>query len=390
MTTTLTNRADGNARASWHSLALGLASALGIFCLLLVPSVAPFVLRLEHQTADWRTALLSNRLQSPHPAIAIVTINADTIEPYPFMLPIDRSLQAKIVQAVADTGARAIALDFYYTKDTLPKPDDDLLQVLKSVKDKLIMGAYESPYALKPKQAAYQTQFLSQVGANAAFVNLAPDHDGVIRYRPATTDRSTHQESFSQLIARAAGWKGGPVPNRIGWLLPPADGSNTFLKIEAHRLLDGSAIDAAQLKDRVVIIGGDFPYFDRHRTPLSLLTGVDITGAEIHAQMATELIDGNRSYSELTQQQARLLLVLLASAGIALGTRFRTRSFDFLDWRIATIILLLADALVFKFAHKILPFTLAGLAWGLGVMLGTQSRACLAWIRDLVAKRAKA
>ena len=130
----------------------------------------------------------------------------------------------------------------------------------------------------------------------------------------------------------------------------------------------------------MVIIAGEFPYFDRHRTPLSLSTGTEMTGAEIHAQMAAELIDGNRSYSELTPLQARVFLAGLAALAVALGWRFQARRFDVLDWRVASFAVVAADALVFKFAHLILPFTLAAFAWVLGITLGTQTRGAAAWL----------
>jgi len=152
------------------------------------------------------------------------------------------------------------------------------------------------------------------------------------------------------------------------------------LRIEAHKLLDPASGEAARLRDRVVIIAADLPYFDRHRTPLSLSTGTEMTGAEIHAHMAAELIDGNRSYSELTPLQARVFLAGLAAVAVVLGWRFQSRRFDVLDWRVASFAVVAADALVFKFAHLILPFTLAAFAWVLGITLGTQVRGAAAWL----------
>jgi adenylate cyclase len=365
---------------SWHGAALCVACVLGILGLFLVPAVAPALLKLEHWTADWRTALLSDRHASAHPKLAIVTINAETLEPYPFMLPIDRGLQGKIVAAVRDAGADAIALDFYYTKGTIKETDDQFGRDLASAKDKLILGAYENAAALKPSQLTYQRDFLSRVQARAGYLNLELDGDGVIRSRAAPFAEATYRESFSALLAQAAGRKQQATPDRIAWLLPPRDGGETFLRIEAHKLLGASPSDAARLKGRVVIVAGDFPYFDRHRTPLTLLTGTDISGAEIHAHMAAELIDGGRSYSELTPSQARILLAALATLGVALGWRYRRRRFDFLDWRVVSVAVVAADALVFKLAHLVLPFTLAAFAWVLGVTFGTQIRGAFVWL----------
>ena len=45
----------------------------------LLPRFAPGLLRFEHSMADWRTALFSYRPGRPHPQIAIVTIDDETL-----------------------------------------------------------------------------------------------------------------------------------------------------------------------------------------------------------------------------------------------------------------------------------------------------------------------
>jgi CHASE2 domain-containing sensor protein len=104
-----------------------------------------------------------------------------------------------------------------------------------------------------------------------------------------------------------------------------------------------------------------------------------MTGTEIHAHMVAELIDGHRSLSELTPLQVRFFLAALALLGIALGWRFQTRRFNFFDWRLASLAIVVVDALLFKFAHTVLPF-LAAFAWILGVTIGTQLRSAIAWV----------
>jgi CHASE2 domain-containing sensor protein len=363
---------------SWYPAATCLASLLGLLGLFCIPAVAPALLKLEHWTADWRTALLSDRLATTHPSLAIVAINNATLEPYPFLLPVDRGLQADLVQSVLRAGARAVALDFYYTKGTVSDADDRLQRALTAAGGRLILGAYENTAALKPAQLAYQYAFLDKYKVPVGYLDLNRDNDDVVRSRaPAPAGR--YQESFAARLAAAAGRKAPTTPDRIAWLLPPADGGPTFLRIEAHKLLDPASGEAARLKDRVVIIAGELPYFDHYRTPLSLSTGAEMTGAEIHAHMAAELIDANRSYSELTPVEAWIFLAGLAALAVALGWRFQARRFDVLDWRVVSFAIVAADALLFKSAHLILPFTLAAFAWGLGIALGAQARGAIAW-----------
>ena len=182
MTVAPSQREVGARAVSWHPAALCLASLLGIVGLFFVPAVAPTLLKLEHWTADWRTALLSDRQATTHPGLAIVAITSETLEPYPFMLPIDRGLQAKIVAAVVGAGARAVALDFYFTKGTDQETDEEFHRVLTSLQDKLILGAYENR-RVKPAQLAYQYDFLGRLRAPVGYVNLNRDRDDVVRSR---------------------------------------------------------------------------------------------------------------------------------------------------------------------------------------------------------------
>ena len=368
------NRWPKFARRHWFKIALSAGAALGLVGLFFVPAVAPAVLKLQHWTADWRTALLSDSRATSHPDLAIVTIDLQTLQPYPFMLPISRSLQADIVDALVRGGARTVALDFYYTKATIPEDDEKLLRVLSAHKDRLIVGVYENDRVLKPEQLAYQRALIEKLDARAGDLTLSPDRDGVVRRRGKAGSESARHKSFSSQIADAAGRKQANEPEYISWLLPATDGSDAISRIKAQELLDPSSNAAAQIKGRVVIVAGDVPYFDRHRTPLTLTTGTEMIGAEIHAQMAAELIDGHRSYAELTALQVRYFLGTLAILAIGLGWRFRRRPLDFLDWRVASIIVLAGDALAFKYAKLVLPLTLAAFAWVLGVTLGTQLR----------------
>jgi len=69
-----------------------------------------------------------------------------------------------------------------------------------------------------------------------------------------------------------------------------------------------------------------------------------------------------------------------AALAIALGWRFQARRFDVLDWRVVSFAIVAADALMFKSAHLVLPFTLAAFAWVLGIALGAQTRGAIAWL----------
>jgi CHASE2 domain-containing sensor protein len=362
---------------AWYNGLICLGAALGLIAIFLVPTIEPALVRAEHWAADWRTAWLSERLPSSHPKVAVVSITEKSVEQFPYFLPINRGYLADIIDAVDKAGARAIGLDFYFTRDTEKEPDTKLLETVRRLKHKLVAGVYEW---VGPAQRQYQYEFLGDTPAG--YIDLAPDTDHVIRYRALPPEHGRYKESLSTLLGRAGGWTGKEPPDRIGWLLPPTDGKETFLTIEAHRLLAAPAAEREQLlKDRVVLIGGVLYTLDRHWTPLSLRTRQQTVGVEVHAQMVAELIDGGRSYSELGSIATKVLLFALAALGIALGLRFQERRFDFLDWRVVSIGVIVADLLAFRYLHLVLPFTLCAAAWVAAVTTGTHLRRAVGWAR---------
>jgi adenylate cyclase len=369
------------ANASRLHFALCAGSILVLLGLFLVPAVAPALLRAEHWAADWRTAFLSDRLPSSHTRLAIIPITEASLTGLPYILPINRGYLADLVSAVDAAGARAIGLDFYFARDTEQPYDAKLRDALAGAKAKIVLGAFED--ASRPDQLAYQLQFIANSGAAGGYIDLVPEADHVVRYRARAARHAQYQESFSTVLARAAGWTGGAPAERISWLLPPTDGRGTFAEIPAHQFLSaGPEQRRALVEDGVIIIGGKLFSLDRHFTPLSLRTGEGMSGVDIHAQMTAELIDGNRSYAELDRASAQIFLGLLAALAIVLGTRFQTRGFDFLNWRVASFLIMALDLIMFRYFRLMLPFTLAAVAWIAGVTTGTQLRRALEWARS--------
>jgi adenylate cyclase len=374
MTASAQTRLGEQAAGAWYNAVICLGAVLALVALLLVP---PALLWAEHWAADWRTAWLSERLPSSHPRIAIVNINEKSIEPYPYLLPFNRGFLADIIDAVDKAGARAIGLDFYFPRDTEKTADDKLVETVRRLKSKLVLGVFEQQ-SMGPKRLAYQYAFIGDTPAG--YLDFLPDADHVIRYRCDPPDEARYKESFSSRLARAGGWKEEQPPDRVAWLLKPADGKSTFVTILAHDLLKATPEENAKgLKDRIVLIGGALYPLDRHWTPLSLRDRKQMLGVEVHAHMLAELIDGDRSYSELGPYATKAFLLVLAGLGLTLSLRFQERNFDFLDWRVVSFGVIAVDLLAFKFLHLVLPFTLASGAWISAVAAGTHMRRAIAW-----------
>lgn len=362
-------------------------SLIGLVALILVLQEAPVLLRVEHQTSDWRTALLSDRQTDLHPDVAVVLISEDTLADYPYFLPVDRGLLAKIVRALDAAGVRAMGLDFYFTKRTESQKDEALIAALHEAKAKIVLGAIDERGKLTLAEREFQRRMLEAAGRPAGFLNLSIERDTAVRYRAQSARNSKMPQSFAALLAEAAGAPREMAQQRIAWLLPPPGQAQPFLTIDVDALFPGTKAheeavargDIEKLKNKVVLVGGDLFTFDRHVTPLVALGGEKMLGVFIHAHILAQLIDG-RAFYELPTDLVRLILIAVALLAVMLGWLFGARHFYLVGWSTATAVLIAADAVVFSQFRIILPFTLLLVAWVLGAVAGRNMRSVVgAW-----------
>jgi CHASE2 domain-containing sensor protein len=193
----------------------------------LAPRYAPGLLRFEHYMGDVRTSLLSDQLPTQHSQVAIVGINDETMAPYKALLPIDRHLLARLIDAVDAAGARVIGLDFLFAS---PAPDDNellLIDAIRKARAKVVLPAADERVGLTPPQREKQVAFLRDAGRPAGYSNLAIERDSVVRFmaRPNSIAGAAYPKSFAYVLAESAGatlpvrWR-----PRIAWLRTPRDG----------------------------------------------------------------------------------------------------------------------------------------------------------------------
>ena len=378
------NASDAKRRkGAWYNFGLCVAAIALALTVAFFPSAIPARFTAEHSAADWRTALLSDRLAWAHPHFAIVSVTAKSLENFEYVLPINRGHLADLVEATYKAGASGIGLDFYFTRPTEEKADRRLFSVLQDAREKVVIGIYE--YDLSSEALKYQYDMIERTGVGAGYIDLVPDRDRVIRYRADPILGARVSQSFPSALVQKAVGKASVESPRIAWLLPPSENQAAFTKITSHELLAMKPEERlALLKDRIVLIGGELFSLDRHPTPLSIRSEKDMFGVEIHTHMAAELKDGDRSYSELSGPQTRLLVGGLALLGLILGARFQTREWDYLDWRVVSIFVIGLDMVIFKLFHVILPFTLAAVGWIAGVTAGTQMWKAASFARRII------
>jgi adenylate cyclase len=356
-------------------------------------SYAPFraqLLRLEYWTSDWRTALLSDRAKDTHSRIAIVLFNPHSA-PGRSYLPIPRDYHARVLRAIDAAQPGIIGLDFYFIQGTEPDNDQVFIETLKSVKASLVVGAISAQLRqFTPEHFAYQKQFLADIGRPAGDLTLHFDQDNVTRHTHDAGGDAQFPETFARLIARLSGAQvvGLPGAIRIGWLLPPQGKPFPFQVVLAQDLLSdqpSARLLQEQLRGKIVLVGLDFPYFDRHRTPLSVSTAEGNLGVAIHAQMIAQLLDA-RIYRELPRPQMAAFLGGVLIVGLVLSWLFWTRA-NLLGQGVAAVALVSLDAAMFYWSRIYLPLAPALYVWFLAVLAGSNLRSLVQWLRTRRAYR---
>ena len=344
---------------------------LGLAVLLFAPQATPLP-QMEYWTADWRTALLSDRAGALHPRVAVVVVDDTTLESYPYLSPTDRGLIAELVLALDLAKAAVIGLDFLFIKETEKDKDAALILALQpdATKQKIVLGVADDRVSLTSGQRAFQKRYLSKIDRPKGYLNLLIDSDEVIRYKPRP---ATVPDSFAEAIVRAAGLQPTGT-TRIAWLLGP-DGKSPFPVVRAEALIAAARNPAsgsdilATIAGRIVLVGVDRPFQDQFSTPLGVRSGDRMSGVFVHAQMVAETVDGRR-VSELTREQARMLVLGMWLTGCVLSWLASRHGFGFARWTLGTILFVAIDVLLFYRWRLVLPFTSGMAAWVLGVTAG--------------------
>jgi adenylate cyclase len=343
--------------------------------------------RFEYWTADWRTLLLADRTASQHPGIVLVVFDPATFDGG-VVSPIPRDTHAQILRTIDAMGPKAIGLDFYFVASQGADKDGAMLAALHEIKTPIVLGAIDAHTTeFNEHQRAYQEKFLADAGRPAGYLALKYDPGHIVRRTSPPLPQSPFKESFSRQVALAAGAPlHGPGTSsssmRIAWLVGPNRDTEPFLKVSAKDLLPGAdearRADLAQrIKGNIVLTGIDMPNSDRHDTALSVWTDDKMLGAMIHAHILAQLLDG-RYFTELAGRERTAWLASVGLISLVLGWSLRGRRAAFLNFSVATAILVAIDAACYSGLRIVLPFALTLTVWLIGVMLGQHLRV-LAW-----------
>ena len=375
----------GSRRRSWFHYLAGLIWASIVAGTLVVLSQLNFLPEgPDEWTYDWRTLFLSPEADEARSDIAIIVINEESMADYNYVSPVDRGLMASLLIGLDDAGARIIGLDFIYDRKSEDEKTQKLVNALKTLKTPIVFGAIDRRVrGFSDENFEYQESFIAETGRDAGHVFFARKKetlkigDQVVRFMGEHSPEPPYRPSFAQLIAKKAGiLLHEPETPYISWLLPPTD-DDLFTLFRVPRHAPGSSPDAilpaswrAALKNKIVLIGGDFVARDKHLTPLSILDGSKLPGVMVHAQILAQLIDG-REIRTIGWLNELLLLLVVAFAGYMFSRRWEIKRYDWIVYIVGIAALMTLGIVMFTAYSLIAPSTTLLFAWTFGVTGGT-------------------
>jgi adenylate cyclase len=335
----------------------------------------------EHWSADLRTAFLSARPDTQHRRIALVYVTEKSLQPYAYLSPTERQMLADLIKAIDAANPAAIGFDFVIDRPTEAAKDAALLAAVRDAKAPVVLGAIDEPQPRQDAGKSYQADFLEKAKRSIGHLYFEKEHkslvigDHVIRLMAKPSYSRTYQETFADQLAQKVGTYPKPKSEYISWLLSPKDRTETFLTLSAEQVLGREGEPklpiADMLRDRVVLVGGNFTDRDQHLIPLSVTDGRRYPGLFIHAQILAQIMD-QRSLSTLSWPLQFIAFVVAAALGFWIGRR--QRMIHLATELLSVVALIAIGILAFAYASLIFPYTGLLLTWLAGVSAGYYSR----------------
>ncbi|MDV3257556.1 MAG: adenylate/guanylate cyclase domain-containing protein [Sphingomonas sp.] len=222
----------------------------------------------------------------------LVPYTQDTLRATEKRSPLDRATLSRALASIDRLGARAIGIDILI--DQPQQEDAELLATLKSMKTPVWL-AYATRQTAGPEIEQWQLEYMDRMFAGLAGTKVRPasvrfevDGDEVLRHWPSLPPSLPPLMPIALSGARKDFSYAGSVDFRL-----PATQQDVFASIPIDLLAMAQVPElvADQVRGRIVMIGGDFPNIDRFEIPSTRLDGGTMSGLEVHASMAAQLLD---------------------------------------------------------------------------------------------------
>jgi CHASE2 domain-containing sensor protein len=375
-----------------RSVLIAFVGALAAFAVVLSGQASEWLQRAENFYADLRTSLFTERIAGDHNDVVLVSVgeNVDASRStFGARAQVDRARLARLIEIIDEGAPRAIGVDVPFTGAGDPVKDLALQRALREAKARVVLGVREEQGEAAREARAWSDRFLAGTGRAVGHVAALYEGDRVTRTDSGVLALSRIPDSFATLMARAQ--RPGVQRNfgRIAWLqkVDPDGWLSRWINLGAQqpfRLLYGEeivdntrALPARALANRLVVVTSGFAEIERHRTPLSALSGEAVPAAVIQAQAIARQLDG-RSVGELQPRTTRLMLFWVAALAGIVGW-YRRAGFAIGGWLVAIAALILADLIAYGWFGVSLPAVQALLIWLLAEAAGRSLRRVLRW-----------
>lgn len=287
----------------------------------------PISRNLDHELLDWQQSELRARIprdQADH--IAIVGISDATVEAIKEPMVLWHEPFGTLLQALAAGGAKVTAFDIIF-------PDRSYEFLLKGQDRKLLAGLLA---AKKAGMAVVLGQRVDQAGHiqpifppllaiagkdSTGLVLLEKDPDLKIRRFNSHLNAQNSQPLATLAGQIAHRMNKAPLSGYIDYTLGPSFSYIPFETVIAAMNRDDQAWLREQFADAIVLVGGVFPFDDRHAAPVNLATWErkleNQPGVLIQAQIVRNLLR-QQGLQRVADWQVGLLM-LLATAYWWLG-----------------------------------------------------------------------
>lgn len=295
----------------WHVIAALILSVLTLVGSKWAPNLLPYDSAVSDYFRVTRANAVASQRNTP-PDVTLVMVEEHFINQLPYRSPIDRCVLANGISSILSLNPEIVGVDFLFDKVTEQDKDDLLRGVIKSNPGKLLLAvnATANPNVNLPD--AVKTEDSFSPGIYQASALLIKDSDFVVR-NAVRSDEGV--PAFAVRLAELSGKISEDDSSgnefQIDWLAKDSGRREAFSMLPLEIFLDQSvnkkcsvdlelpAIDTRnllrpQIENRIIILGANLEREDRHITPIDAVwhENIALSGAEIHANITQQLIDG--------------------------------------------------------------------------------------------------
>jgi len=301
------------------------ASVLLSACLgYLIPHSFSLLQHLERRTEDIRIAGFS-RAQSQDKNIAIVAINEETLQKFPYRSPVDREFLSQLLKTLEEKEAKAIYLDVLLDQPTEPVKDQILFDTLRSLKTPIVVGYTNSKEVLNADQLNFINTFVSSEMRGT--VNLATDpFDGTVRWIYGGDASKGQPLGVPYKVVKHVVTQDDSLLNSksttdletIAWSRPEKIDESPFALYPAQAI---AFMPKEWIAGKIVLVGAVLSITDRHRTPFAVFKEDSLgmmSGVEIFAHQISQLLN-KKSVNEVSCYVQCIFILTLALLGGLLG-----------------------------------------------------------------------